>query len=576
MKAQEIRERRGRTTALLAAAFLGAATAAESAAPPSLAEAVRVPVQDCPSAAVVQVPIITWGGDIPTIYANGSQAGTAPGSLFAKESLNLKLVREDVFSKQLEAYLKCESPYLRGTAGMIAMASESANRDPRTKPVSVYQLTWSAGGDALVVKGGINSPRDLRGKTIAIQSYGPHVDYLGKILADAGLSFSDVKLRWCKDLTGTDKTPGAAFHGGDVDAATVITPDAMALTSGGKVGTGSEDSVKGARILLTTKSANRIIADLYAVRADYFERNRDSVQAFVRALFKAEEEVKGMFKNRQARAGDLSKLLSASGQLLLDSAAATKDAEGLYGDAEFAGHAGNVMFFANLAYPRRFDKLLSEIQAGFVPLGLLGARQNLGHARWDYSNLKGGLKEAASAPAPRFDQAEVAQVVSKRQKQGSLGQSGLFSFEVFFKANQSDFPANLYEDSFSKAIDLASTYGGAVLTVEGHSDPLGYLRKVKDNEPEVVLKRVRQGAQNLSLSRANAVRDSLVKYAKAQGISLDPSQFAIVGHGISSPRSGMCGDIPCAPKSEKEWLDNMRVEFRIISVEAEEAVFKPL
>ncbi|MBI4424598.1 MAG: nitrate ABC transporter substrate-binding protein, partial [Elusimicrobia bacterium] len=116
---------------------------AQGAGPEPLAKAVGGPAGDCSPGAAVKVPLITWGGDIPTIYANGSQAATAAGSLFAREGLSLKLAREDVFSKQLEAYLKCESPYLRGTAGMIAMASEAANRDPRTKPVAIYQLTWS-------------------------------------------------------------------------------------------------------------------------------------------------------------------------------------------------------------------------------------------------------------------------------------------------------------------------------------------------------------------------------------------------------------------------------------------------
>ncbi|MBI4425258.1 MAG: ABC transporter substrate-binding protein, partial [Elusimicrobia bacterium] len=453
---------------------------------------------------------------------------------------------------------------------------EAANRDPRTKPVVVYQLTWSAGGDALVAKAGIRTPKDLKGRTIALQSYGPHVDYLGKVLADAGLSFADVTLRWVKDLTGTDQTPASAFRESGVDAAMAIIPDAMALTSGGKVGTGAEDSVQGARILLTTKSANRIIADLYAVRSDYLEKNRDAVQSFVRALLRAQEEVKGLFRDPAARRQDYQALLAASGQLLLDSPQATKDVEGLYADAEFAGYPGNVQFFATPQYPRSFERLQAEIQAGFVPLGLLGSRQKIGHARWDYDRLKAGLKDTAASSAPRFDKDQVARVVSHRQKQGTLDQSGLFSFEVFFKPNQSDFPVNLYEESFKRAIDLASTYGGAVLTVEGHSDPLGYLRQVKASESDVVLKRVRQAATNLSLSRANAVRDTLVKYAKAKGISLDPSQFAVVGHGIAQPRSGMCGPNPCPPKTEREWLDNMRVEFRIVQVEAEEAVFKPL
>lgn len=136
----------------------------------------------------VQVPIITWGGDIATLYANGNSRNTVKTSIFGKLGLNLTLAREDVFAKQVEVYLSGRSPYLRGTRGMINMAAEVAGKDPRTKPVVIYQLTWSAGGDAMVVKSNIKTTRDLKGKTIAVQAYGPHVDYVAKILADAGLS----------------------------------------------------------------------------------------------------------------------------------------------------------------------------------------------------------------------------------------------------------------------------------------------------------------------------------------------------------------------------------------------------
>jgi ABC-type nitrate/sulfonate/bicarbonate transport system substrate-binding protein len=76
------------------------------------------------------------------------------------------------------------------------------------------------------------------------------------------------------------------LSGGDIDAAFVIIPDALALTSQGTVGTGAEDSVKGAKILLSTKTADRIISDIYAVRRDYFEKNREKVKGFVKALLK--------------------------------------------------------------------------------------------------------------------------------------------------------------------------------------------------------------------------------------------------------------------------------------------------
>ena len=82
----------------------------------------------------------------PTVLANGKTKVTKKSSIFGKLGLNLRLVREDVFAKQLDAYLAGRSPYLRGTLGMVNMAAEAAGRDARTKPVVIYQLTWSAGG----------------------------------------------------------------------------------------------------------------------------------------------------------------------------------------------------------------------------------------------------------------------------------------------------------------------------------------------------------------------------------------------------------------------------------------------
>jgi ABC-type nitrate/sulfonate/bicarbonate transport system substrate-binding protein/outer membrane protein OmpA-like peptidoglycan-associated protein len=565
---------------LLISALLSGACAAVAApryvpSPPLATSLANVPVQPV-RAGPVQVPIITWGGDIATIRANGDQGATAAGSAFAKEGLDLRLVREDVFSRQLEAYLGGRSPYLRGTLGMVNMAADLLGNDPSTKPVVIYQMTWSAGGDALVVKPGIGAARDLKGKTIALQAYGPHVDYLTKVLADAGLSTRDVKIKWLPDLTGTANTPMAALQQPDVDAAFVITPDAMVLTSGGTVGTGAEDSVRGAKILLSTKTANRIIADVYAVRADYLAAHRDDVQGFVHGLMVGEEQLRDLVHNKASRGAAYRKTMTAAATLLLDSAQAMADAEGLYGDAEFVGYAGNVDFFTNAKYPRSLTQLDLEIQQGIAPTGLVVGKARLADADWDYAALKRGLTSTGGSDSPRFDENQVAAVINRRQQQNRMTEGQLFAFEIFFEPNQNGFSADLYRESFEKVIDLASTYGGALITIEGHSDPMAYLREKKAGQSEIVLGRIRQSAKNLSLSRAVAVRDSLIEYARGKGITLDESQFAVVGQGISQPRSGLCGADPCAPKDEREWRNNMRVQFRLLQVEAEAAVFKPL
>ena len=542
---------------------------------PPMTQVVATPVGPV-GAGPVQVPLITWGGDIATLLANGNSKATARNSIFGKLGLNLALAHEDVFARQVEAYLGGKSPYLRGTLGMINMAAEVAGRDARTRPVIVYQLTWSSGGDAMVVKGNIKSTRDLKGKSIAVQAYGPHVDYLAKILADAGLSMKDVTIKWVADITGAAKSPAAALHEKDVDAAMVIIPDALALTSSGTVGTGAEDSVKGARILLSTKTANRIIADVYAVRADYLQSNRADVENFVRGLLQGEEALRQLVANKAGRAAEYKQAMTSAAQILLGSAQAVSDAEGMYNDAEFAGLNGNLGFFTKADNPRGFPQLNREIQTAFAAVGLMGQAAVLDHPKWDYKRFASGAATVAVPEVQRFDPGKVATIVARRQQQGKLGEGELFSFEVLFKPNQDKFPVDLYSDAFKRVTGLAATYGGAIITVEGHSDPMAYLQAKRDGATALVLGRTQQSAKNLSLSRAVAVRDSIVAYAKSNGISLDPSQFAVVGHGIAQPRSGICGGEPCAPKTEQEWQSNMRVEFRILQIEAEASAFKPL
>jgi outer membrane protein OmpA-like peptidoglycan-associated protein len=456
---------------------------------------------------------------------------------------------------------------------MLNLASAVTEKDPRAKMVVIHQLSWSAGGDALVVKGGVTKPGDLKGKTVALQAYGPHIDYLGKVLEDAGLSLGDIKIKWVKDLSGTGESPTAAFKTAGVDAAVVIIPDALALTSNGAVGTGSEESVKGATILLSTKSANKIIADVYAVRADFYDQNKETVKKFVFALIQAETALANLWKQKSS--AEYKNLLTQSAQILLDSPQATKDVEGMYGDAEMVSAASNDQFFNDTKYPRSFGAVNAEIVTALKAAKLIDQATVLKSAQWDYKAM-GVVTNAASVSKPKFDTDQVAKAVMRKDQQGTLNESSLFSFDVLFKPNQNSFSPDGYEKDFKKVVNLASTYGGAIITVEGHSDPMAYLKQQKDGTPEVALNRIKQSAKNLSLTRATAVRDALIKYAESNSIVLDPSQFAIVGHGISKPKTGYCGNDPCQPKNEKEWLSNMRVEFRIVQMEAEESVFKPL
>ena len=71
-----------------------------------------------------------------------------------------------------------------------------------------------------------------------------------------------------------------------------------------------------------------------------------------------------------------------------------------------------------------------------------------------------------------------------------------------------------------------------------------------------------QAALNLSKSRADSVKKSIVAFAKKQGVTLDETQIKPVGAGISDP-------VVARPLNKEQAAANRRVEFRIIRVPAE-------
>ncbi len=524
----------------------------------------------------VRVPLITWGGDVATLHA-------VEKGLFEKEGLDVEVFLENNFPKQVDAVLAGRTPYLRGTMGMINAAAEVFEREGVPLTV-IYQLTWSNGGDALVVRPKIKTPKGLKGKTIALQLYGPHMDYAANILNSARVPLSSVEFNWLSELTlptfdtgGKTIDPVNAFlEDDDNDAVMAIIPDALNLTSGGGGGTGAAGSVKGAKILISTKTASRVIADVYAVRSDYLKANRGEVEKFVRGLLKGEEDFGQLFEQKSSRRAEFQGLMSKAADVLLGSPQATPDVEALLGDCEFVGQGGNVAFFTGKGTTRTLDTLTSEIQTAFSQMGLVKKKIKLASAKWDYNKLGGGSATAvATAPPPpkqRFDRDKVAARIEQKiaVEPTTWAEEGtLFQIEINFAPNQSEFSDTQYADDFGEALKIAQTYGGSLIVIEGHSDPLGILKAEQKGESKVVVSQMKQQAKNLSLQRSQAVRASFLDYCKKRNYAIDESQFIAVGLGIQTPKFN-------PPRTKEEWAANRRVVFRIKQVEAELTEFTPL
>ncbi len=561
----------------------------------------------------LNVPYITWGGDMATFYANGGLK-TKPGTIFAEQGLDLQLTPGDNFTAQVRDYVSGKSPFLRGTFRMMGLASEVISSNPKTKGVVILQMTWSA-GDHLVARENVKTASDLKGKTIALQQSGPHVGMMDDILKTANLGWNDITVVWAEDLTGTPKSPAEIFRSqANVDACAVITPDMIGLTTGlDGTGTGAEGTVKGARVLVSTAELSRSIADVYVCRKDYYDANKEQITKFVAGYLKACEEIIDLKKQYETSGSDkYMAILKIAQDIYGRDVLPTleEDAHGLLSDCTFVGHPGNVAFFNDKGNISGFESFQKSSLDLATSRGYAKARAGLFPSGFDYQSpiFMSYLTKTGGERGERFRAEAVMEEIESLSAVGGLDEKTIVSFTINFEPNQNTFSTELYGTEYQRVVEMVSRFGNAVVAIRGHADPTKTLSElVKAGVAKGVLKRsgtsgnyryafegkplslestdqitklietgafdgvsehrpreTMQAALNLSRTRAEAVRDSIIEYAKSKGLQLDASQIQPVGVGIREP-------FIAKPTSMEEAKENMRVEFRLLRVAAEAA-----
>lgn len=489
------------------------------------------------------MPQITWAEDMRTILANGNSQTTKKGSLFDEAALTFNLELSDSFVNQSKNYISGKSPFFRGTMDQVVQLNETVYKDPDLRPVVLNILSWSQGGDSLVVSEKIKNIKDLKGKRIAAMAYGPHVFFVSRTLKSAGLTFNDVEMIWVKDLVGTESTSVRAFCDStlNVDAAFTISTEAFSVIEG-------DNSCKGAHEMFSTKQASKVIADVIAVRSDYFNAHKDELSKFVHTQMIAKEKADVVFADKNST--DYKEWISASAKILFGDSSLIEDAEGMFElDAAHLGYSENALFFNDQIGGRNFKSLTSEINDSLIDMKLINTRYPLAQANWDWSKFQAGLKYSQSVATPAFDSAQTKRIVNQMQANNTLDSEQFLTEEIKFDVGESTFSFNpVYHAAiFNKIIDESLTYSNTLVLIQAHSDPSHYLiEKYKYNKPESELKRIRQKAWNLSVERAKEVRQEIIDYAlKERGISLDESQFEFIGYGFEKPLTGICGNEPC-------------------------------
>ncbi len=352
---------------------------------------------------------------------------------------------------------------------------------------------------------------------------------------------------------------------------------------------------------------SRSIADVYAVRADWFEQNRGTVEKFVAGYLKGTEATVKMrkgFEDSGRLAPDYRNLLTMSQSIFSKEVLPTLevDAHGLLLDCGFVGLPGQISFFEDAGNLNGFTPKMKAALDMAVNWGYAGMRAGFDPPRFDYQKIA-SLAEL-KYEKPTTSGGRIAESLDF-SPEAELDDKTIVSFTINFEPNQSSFSADQYGAEFNRAIQAASTFGNAVVVIRGHSDPTKTIQElVKAGLEKGVLKRTgkrpdyryflggkpldvnatdqlvglikagqfegtqyeprqtMQAALNLSKARADAVKRSLVGFAKQQQVNLDETQIQPVGAGILEP-------IVPKPRSMAEAKENMRVEFRIVRVPAE-------
>jgi NitT/TauT family transport system substrate-binding protein len=158
--------------------------------------------------------------------------------------------------------------------GIISSVDAFANSAPSgLAAVKVLKLMDSDGGDGILVRKGIKSLADLKGKTVAFPKGTPSHFFLLYLLRQEGLSSKSIEPRYMEAGHA-----GTAFIAGKVDAAVTWEPwltQAIQKTDG--------------KVLATTKENPGLIVDTFIVREDVMKERPEDVKKFLRGWFKAIE-----------------------------------------------------------------------------------------------------------------------------------------------------------------------------------------------------------------------------------------------------------------------------------------------
>jgi hypothetical protein len=351
------------------------------------------------------------------------------------------------------------------------------------------------------------------------------------MLVSGGVQPSDVKMIF----TNTAFEAAAAFNAQpNIAAAVTWAPDIYNLAE-----------ASGNRMLVTTQTANKLIADVWFARADFANDHPDKIEALVAGIFDAMEELKK--DDRKARCAEL----MAEGYNIPAS-----ETINMFADAHNTNWAENFQFFLNQNNPTNFERVWSQAYYLWRRIGAISHQpvafdkvmdfsviERLGEIP-KYKNSRDEYRVQLTPKGVTEIQAESDEILTNT----IVIQFYPNSWDLYKKVTRDDDGETsevLYDPNVDNVLKevarLVGQFGAARIIVEGHCDS-----SMRGQVPDSLVK-------ELSLNRANSVREAL-----ANKYEIDPNRIA---------PSGIGWDRPADPNDPENHAKNRRVEIKVYSAE---------
>ncbi len=485
----------------------------------------------------VKFALNVWAGWAPIILQNeGGAAGkqwTTPGGT----PFQVELVLIDNPVSMRDAYASGKVHIGWATLDMLPLFMDELKKDPRIMPRVYQQVDFSNGGDGIVIRrAAAQNPRsptisDLRGKKIVLAQNSPSEYFLLNALVNGGVQPAEVQFIYTDDAFQA----AAAFNADRSIAACVSwAPDIYSLSE-----------LPDNHLLVSTATANKLIADVWFARADFARDHPDICEGLVRGIFEGIEKMK-TDTGRQEAAGHMARLYSIP----------EADTLGMLADAHSTNYAENRDFFLNQNNPANFERTWNTAYLLYRKMNRI-AQQVPFDQVMDFSILQ---KLASEEPyrssrneyqinfAPRSVQsvrAEGTEILTKVITLHFFPNSWDLRKEITVRESGEDV-VKPYEPNVDVVLEevalLAGQYSGANIVIEGHTDA-----SMRNQVSEQLVK-------ELAANRAAAVKTELLN--KFQ--QFNPNQFSTEGLGWERPFD------QADPHNHAK---NRRVEIKVLSLE---------